>query len=129
MAKKYRVQAEFLKSLSENPNLTAVCKKHGISRQTIYRWKKEDQDFSQLCIQAENDGENFMNDMMEHNLIKLGQKNNLGAIKYYLSHRHRKYTKGAWLSTDYQHRRDPDSHEAWKLIELNNEIDDNKSNK
>ena len=46
MAKKNKIQNIFLEELKKIPIILVACEKSGISRNSIYRWKKEDKDFS-----------------------------------------------------------------------------------
>jgi hypothetical protein len=50
---KRRAQAVFLEAFAQSANVTAACRKAGISRETIYRWQEHDATFSLRFKQAE----------------------------------------------------------------------------
>ena len=89
--KKDRVQKAFFEELRKTPIVHFACKRVGISRQSIYRWKNEDPKFANQMRQAMRDGEEYINDMTESQLITLIQEKKWPAMKYWLDKRHRKY--------------------------------------
>lgn len=59
----------FLKELRKNPNISIVCRILNISRDTVYRWKKEDCDFETEFDYAVNEGRLAYYDLAESKLI------------------------------------------------------------
>ena len=84
-------KSKFLEILTENPWISYACKKTGISRATIYRWKKENPDFKRAIDDAIKSGFLKIGEIAEMGLIKNINDGNLNAIKYYLSHNNPKY--------------------------------------
>jgi len=81
-----------LYELSRNPNVTFVCQKIGISRNTYYRWIKEDDFHKDLVRQAIINGENYINDVAENKLIKkITVDEYWPAIRYRLDRKNLKY--------------------------------------
>jgi hypothetical protein len=50
---KKAIQETFLESFAQNANVTVACRKAGIDRSTVYRWKEHDETFSFRYNQAE----------------------------------------------------------------------------
>ena len=61
----------FLTALSKMANVSFACEASGISRQTAYRWKDEDKEFSKNWDQALDDGI----DMLEGIALNRARKN------------------------------------------------------
>lgn len=91
--KKDRVQDKFLEELRKIPIVQVACERCGISRQSVYRWRKEDSDFAIYMDQALDEGEELLNDLCESQLLALVKDKNFQAIKYRLDKRHPKYRK------------------------------------
>ena len=80
-----------LKELKKTPIVQIACQKTGIGRATYYRWRKEDKDFSKTADEAIREGELFINDMSESQIISLNREKNWSAISFWLRHHHPKY--------------------------------------
>ncbi len=52
-AERERAQAAFLDAFAASANVTAACKRAGVSRQTMYAWQEHDEAFSLRYKQAE----------------------------------------------------------------------------
>lgn len=91
--KKNRVQQKFLDELRKFPIVQVACERCDLSRQTIYRWRKEDPEFSTEMEVALSEGEELANDLCESQLFSLVKDKNFQAIKYRLDKRHPKYKK------------------------------------
>ena len=61
--------------LRENPNLQRACKKAGIARSTLYRWMEEDTNFRNDVRDAQEIGQDTMNDYVEAKLMENIQNN------------------------------------------------------
>lgn len=59
----------FLERIKEVPNVSEACQFLGISRNTIYRWRREDAEFDKELEEALEIGVASMNDLAEHKLI------------------------------------------------------------
>ena len=90
--KKPRVKDQFLEGLRETPNITIVCKRLDISRNTIYRWKHEDEQFCVEMDLALYEGEDHFNDVAESKMMEKVMEGDMAAIKLRLSKCSPKYS-------------------------------------
>ncbi len=91
MSKKNRLQQTFFEELKKVPIVLVACEKSGISRNSIYRWKREDKEFSKMMDEALVEGEALVNDMSESQLLTLIKEKNWSAISFWLRHRNSKF--------------------------------------
>lgn len=89
--KKNKTQNDFLDELKKVPIVLVACEKTGLSRNSIYRWRKEDKKFAKLMDQAMLDGVAFVNDMSESQLLTMIKEKNWSAISFWLRHRNANY--------------------------------------
>jgi len=87
MSKKKKVRNIFLAELKKVPIVQVACEKTGISRNSIYRWKREDKNFSKAMDKSLAEGEALVNDMSESQLLTLIKEKNFSAIRFWLNHR------------------------------------------
>lgn len=99
MAKKNKIKETFLAELKKIPIVLVACEKSGISRNSIYRWKREDKDFSKAMDEAMIEGEALVNDMSESQLLTLIKEKNFSALRYWLSHRNPKFKDKIEITT------------------------------
>ncbi len=92
--KRGRIKNLFLDELRKVPNIKLACDKLNISRQTFYRWQKEDIEFDKLSDQALSEGDENTNDSVEARLLELAiREKKFPAIKFHLQNRHPNYKK------------------------------------
>jgi len=96
--KKIKLQKQFFEELRKVPIVQVACEKTGLSRNSIYRWKKEDKEFSEKMDQAMADGVAFVNDMSESQLLTMIKEKNWSAISFWLKHRNDNYKNKVELS-------------------------------
>lgn len=89
--KKNKFQEQFLLELTKVPIVQVACEKAGLSRNTIYRWRKEDEGFEKKMDQALADGVALVNDMSESQLLTLIKEKNFPAVRFWLNKRHPAY--------------------------------------
>lgn len=89
--KKHKVKDAFLNELRRIPIVQVVCERVGISRNTVYRWRKEDEEFAKAMDEALSEGEALVNDMSESQLLSLIKEKNWSAISFWLRHRNPKF--------------------------------------
>ena len=89
--KKNKLQDQFFEELSKVPIVQIACEKTGVSRNSVYRWKKEDKTFSVKMDKALTDGVSFVNDMSESQLLTMIKEKNYSAISFWLRHRNDNY--------------------------------------
>ncbi len=99
MAKKNKVKDYFLAELRKIPIIQVACERTGVSRNSVYRWKKEDASFSAEMELALAEGEELVNDMSESQLLTLIKEKNWSAISFWLRHRNPKYKEKVEVTT------------------------------
>ena len=90
--------------LRENPNLQRACKKAGIARSTLYRWMEDDTSFRDDVRDAQEIGQDTMNDYVEAKLMENIQNNMQKSIEFYLRHNSQKYASTR-VETEYFDKR------------------------
>jgi hypothetical protein len=91
--KKYRKEQALLEQLRIVPNVTLACEAVGLSRNTVYRWCREDPDFKIRLDEALESGVESVNDLAESKLIKHINNENLRAIRYWLDNNKKTYIR------------------------------------
>lgn len=81
-----------IEQMKKIPIVQVACEKVGVGRSTFYLWKKDDPDFAAAVDEAIGDGTGLVNDMAESQLLSAIKDGNLGAITYWLKHRHSAYS-------------------------------------
>lgn len=89
--KKRKFQNQFLDELRKVPIVQVAAEKTGLSRNSIYRWKKDDPEFAKKMDEAIEEGITYVNDMSETQLLQMIKEKNWSAISFWLKHRHDKY--------------------------------------
>ncbi len=89
--KKNKKQDEFLEQLKKIPIVLVACEKVGLSRNSVYRWRKEDESFAKAMDEALAEGEELVNDMSESQLLTMIKEKNWSAISFWLRHRNPKF--------------------------------------
>ena len=80
-----------LEQLRKYPIVLVACEKAGVARPTYYRWRDKDKKFAEAVEKAMDEGEDFFNDLSEHQLLSLMKDKHWGAIRYWLEKRHPKF--------------------------------------
>lgn len=89
--KKSKIQQTFLDHLRKIPIVLVACEKTGISRNSVYRWRKEDTLFASEMDDALEEGTELVNDMSESQLLTLIKEKNWSAVSFWLRHRNPKF--------------------------------------
>lgn len=97
--KKNKSQDQFFEELRKVPIVQVACEKTNLSRNSIYRWKNEDKEFSKKMDQAMADGVAFVNDMSESQLLTMIKEKNWSAISFWLKHRNDNYKSKIEITT------------------------------
>lgn len=97
--KRNRLESVFLEQLRKTPIVQVVCEKIGVVRSTVYRWKK-DPKFAKAFEEALAEGEAFITDISESQLISLIKDKNFPAIQMWLKNHHPKYGDKVELSAN-----------------------------
>lgn len=107
----------FIENLKKMPIVQVACKNTDIARATIYRWKKEDKEFEKKMEEAMLDGENFITDMSESQLISLIQSRNFPAVQLWLRSHHPRYGNKLEVSGNLKIEEEPLTVEQQALLE------------
>lgn len=102
MSKKHKLRDIFLTELKKVPIVQVACEKTGISRNSIYRWKQEDKEFSRAMDEALAEGESLVNDMSESQLLTLIKEKNFAAIRFWLNHRNPKFRDKVEVTSKFE---------------------------
>lgn len=97
--KKNKVQDQFLEELAKVPIVQVACEKTGLSRNTVYRWRKEDKTFEKKMDESLKSGVAFVNDMSESQLLTLIKEKSYPAISFWLRHRNDNYKDKIEITT------------------------------
>lgn len=89
--KKNKKRQEFLVQLRKIPIVLVACEKSALSRNSVYRWRRESKAFAKEMEAALKEGEELVNDMSESQLLTMIKEKNWSAISFWLKHRHDKY--------------------------------------
>ena len=89
--KKSRIAKKFLEELARVPNVSVVCEKLGLSRQTIYRWREEDVEFRDKFDEKLDVGRDAITDLAESKLISRISKGDPRAYEFWLTNNCRRY--------------------------------------
>ena len=90
--KRYK-ETPFLEQNQEYPECIARLRKIGLSRNTVYRWCKEDLKFKERLDEAIITGTESVNDLAESKLIGHINSGNLRAIQYWLDNNKKNYAR------------------------------------
>jgi len=127
-----------LKNLRKTPIIQIACDRAGISRATYYRWRNEDKEFKKIADGAIREGELFINDISESQIISLIKEKNWPAISFWLKHNHPKYANRIEIDANIKNADEELTaeqkavvKEALKLASLDQQKDEkeNKQNK
>jgi hypothetical protein len=88
--KKDKDQQLIIEQLKKIPIVEIACEKIRISRSTFYRWR-EDKAFAAAADAAMKDGELYINDISEAQVISLIKEKNWPAISFWLRAHHPTY--------------------------------------
>lgn len=80
-----------LEHLRKVPLIRVACERANIGRATYYRWCADDEEFEKLAEEAMTEGEQFINDMGESQMMTLMKDKHWSAIKYWLENHHPTY--------------------------------------
>lgn len=84
MRKSKKLFKEIIKEFENAPIASSVCKKVGISRNTLYRWQKEDEKFRENIEEATKKGIDHVGDMAKSQIINKIQKGDNSMIRFWL---------------------------------------------
>ncbi len=80
------IKAKILQSLRETGIISIACNQAGISRNTFYRWIKDDYDFYNEANLAVDEGNYHIDDLARSKVFELIKNGYWPAVKYRLEH-------------------------------------------
>lgn len=90
--KSNKIRKMLVQELKKMPIVQVACKRVGIGRATIYRWKKEDRKFAEHIDEAIQEGILLINDMAESQIISKIKDGDMSAARFWLKHHHPAYS-------------------------------------
>lgn len=84
-------KAKVLEHLSESGNVSYACKRAGVSRDTYYRWRSEDEQFAYQADAAIGSGKEFVNDLAHTKLMQSINEGHFPAVRFQLINCHKDY--------------------------------------
>lgn len=91
--KKLKKIKELMEQLEKYPNISVACDKIGLSRNTVYRWKKEDTEFKENLEEMVLVGMDSISDLAESKLISALRGGEKWAIKLWLENNKKNYVR------------------------------------
>jgi len=79
---------KLIEEIEKTPLIQIACDKVGISRNTFYRWMKEDEEFLSRVNEAMSLGTGLVSDVALSNVLEGIKKKDSMYTKYWLSHKH-----------------------------------------
>jgi len=132
-----KLKAQIIDILSQRRIMEVASKKTGVPRSTIYRWIKDDDEFSERVEEARRLGTDQLIDRAELVIESKAMAGDLGAAKYILEHHSRDYkprmrAPAERLANEEVRHEEPiygglsmeENKRAWKIIEDLKAIED-----
>jgi len=91
--KKHRYEETFLEELRKVPNVSLACQKTNLSRNSVYKWCKEDSNFKLRMEMALRVGVESISDLAESTIVQKIQSGDMGAAKYWLDNHKGNYIR------------------------------------
>lgn len=88
---KLKIRKDLIQELEKNYLLQPACSKLGLTRSTVYRWMKDDQEFDQSVKMAQSVGIKYMSDYTESKLFKNIENQEQRAIEFFLRNNNERY--------------------------------------
>lgn len=89
--KKAKIEKIFFEELERVSNISVACKSAGLSRQSVYRWMREDEKFNEKVEEALKLGIESMCDLAESKLLVNVNSGNQRAIEFILINNRKQY--------------------------------------
>lgn len=113
-----------LELLNDNPIISVVCKKAGISRATFYRWIEDDYDFKKECADTKKIGIKSINDLCESVMINKIREGNFPVLKYWLEANNEVYAFAKKSEKGHTWHRNKIKNNLDVSLEINHDDDD-----
>ena len=107
---------KILDKLHKMPIVEVACKQIGLPRATYYRWRKDDEAFTEACDEALEQSTGMISDMAESQLINAIKEKNMTAIVFWLKHHHPMYETRLRFNGSIKHEVEALSEEQEQLV-------------
>jgi len=114
--KKNNIKKLLLEQLKKMPVVELSCQRVNIGRTTYYRWRKN-QKFAKEANAAIAEGEAFITDISEGQLISLIRDRNFQALNLWLKNHHKKYGDKVEVTGHLNMKEEPLTPEQEELVE------------
>ncbi len=94
----------FLEMLEKVPVINVACKRSGISRATLYRWKDQDEGFALIVSNKLAEGVLSINDLAKSKLIELISQGNLSASIFWLKTHDSEFVEKRSMSIEHYNK-------------------------
>jgi hypothetical protein len=91
--KKERIKKKLFEQLEDVPIISIACSRVGISRNSVYRWMKEDEEFKKQLNYYLDFGRRSVNDLAESVIIKKINNGDIDCSKFWLKNKHQDYIR------------------------------------
>ena len=95
-----KLRARLMKCLESGLSITASCEVVGISKETFYKWRREDPEFHEQCKAAIDRGVECRMEMLEDEGIRRAMASSDGLLKFFLEKAHARYRQ---LPQEHKH--------------------------
>ncbi len=102
--KKTKLAKQFLSELENNPNVAIACKRVGLSRQTVYRWRQTDTEFNKAVDEAMTLGTESILDLAESKLAANVASGNQRAIETALAYYGKRSERNKSSNNEYGYK-------------------------
>jgi len=116
------VKIKFLEEVAQTGNIYVSCRKVGIAKATVYRWKNKEKAFAKKLREAVKLGRENLCDLAEHSLILLIKEKYFPAIRFALANNSKHYRPRYDSKVILEHR-SPDRENKTKPVTLEDVID------
>ncbi len=93
MRKSKKLLKQIIAELEKMPNKSIACQRLGLSRQTFYRWLKDDFEFAEAVEDAIQVGTESVCDLAESKVVEKIKQGDFRAVRYYLDNKHKDYKR------------------------------------
>jgi predicted DNA binding protein len=101
--KRDKTKELLIEQLKKTPIIQIACEKTQVARASFYRWKNEDKEFSKATEEALLEGETFITEMSESQLISMIRDGNFQAVQLWLRHHHPSYANKVEITGNIKH--------------------------
>ena len=126
---KSKLKNLFLEQLKKVPIVSVASEKAGLSRNTIYTWRKKNKKFEEEMDKAMAEGVDLINDAGEAQLLNFIKNESWPALAFWLKHRNQKFKDKLEVTTKVEQETLTPEQEALVKKALSFGLSNNDKNK